>query len=674
MQRSIGPQTGTRRKPLLGAGWRRRLRCALPSRGQVVARWLAVVLIFARLCVGGFAAVSADDVNAPPTASPASTYSIGDEPAESAESVRRPLRPRVLDDTRDFVPLDEIPDEGESLFEYPNYVPPGYAGRSSVWPTEEPESLDFTPVEDRWRIGMPKWDRYQRGHPWLDDYPYVEGHRWDPYHQNVLKGDYPIHGQNLFLTVTALDDLLIEARQVPTPTTPFESTSNPNSAEFFGDPDQFFLANNLAVSLDLVHGDGVFKPADWRVKATPIFNLNQLTVDELGVVNPDVRQGKSRFRTDFALEEWFVETKLADLSPSYDFLSVRGGSQFFTSDFRGFVFADTNRMVRLFGNGESNQDQFNVVWVDQTEKDTNSLLNTFEDRHQNTVIANFYRQDFIWPGYTAQASYHFNRDQASTKFDLNDNLVRPDPVGVYAPHEVRAHYLGFAGDGHINRINVSHAFYWVLGRDELNPLAGSPQSIDAQMAALELSYDRDWIRFRASYYYASGDDNVYDGRAKGFDAIFENPVFAGGQFSFWQRQQIRLFGVNLVQRNGLTADLRSSKFQGQTNFVNPGLQLANVGVDMDLTPKLRLITNANCLWFDETQPLETFVFQSNIHRFIGVDLSAGVEYRPLLNNQVIVVAGLAGLVPGQGFRDLYDPLVGDVDTLVAGFVNAVVAY
>jgi len=560
------------------------------------------------------------------------------------------------------------------VFGYPDYVPSGYAGASSIWPSEEAEGLDFTPVEDRWRIGFPNWDRYQRGHPWQDDYQYVEGNRWDPYHQNVLKGDYPIWGQNVFLTVTALDQLLIEARQVPTPTSPFESTSNPDSAEFFGDPDQFFLVNNLVVSLDLVHGNGVFRPADWRVKVTQIFNMNSLTVDELAVVNPDVRQGKSRFRTDYALEEWFFETKIADLSANYDFMSLRAGSQFFTSDFRGFVFADTNRMVRVFGNGQANRDQFNLVFVDQTEKETNSLLNTFDDRQQNTIIANFYEQDFIWPGYTVQASYHFNRDQATFLFDRNDFLARPDPVGVYAPHEVRAHYLGFAGDGHINRFNISHAFYWALGRDELNPLAGSPQSIDAQMAALELSYDRDWMRFRASYFYASGDDNVYDDRARGFDTIFDNPVFAGGQFSYWQRQQVKLLGVNLVQRNSLVPDLRSSKFQGQTNFVNPGLHLLNAGVDADLTPKLKLITNINCLWFDETQPLETFVFQSDIHRFIGIDMSAGVEYRPLLNNQVVFLAGLSALAPGQGFRDLYNPLVGGVDTLFAGFVDAVIAY
>jgi hypothetical protein len=352
------------------------------------------------------------------------------------------------------------------------------------------------------------------------------------------------------------------------------------------------------------------------------------------------------------------------------------GSQLFVSDFRGFVFADTNRMIRLFGTRFANRDQFNIVWVDQTEKETNSFLNTFDDRHQNTVIVNYYRQDFIWPGYTAQLSYHFNDDGPSFKFDENEFLVRPAPVGVYAPHRVTAHYLGWAGDGHINRLNISHAFYWVLGRDDLNPIAGEPQNINAQMFALELSYSPDWMRFRASYFYASGDSNVRFGNrnATGFDTIFDNPNFAGGQFSYWQRQQIKLFGVELVNRFSLVPDLRATKIEGQPNFVNPGLQLINLGVDADLTPKLKMIGNVNFLWFNQTEVLRTLVFQEDIATHIGTDLSLGAEYRPRLNNNVLLVGGISCLIPGGGFKDLYQPLVGRVETLVAGFLNATLLY
>ncbi|MBC7854228.1 MAG: hypothetical protein IAF94_12405 [Pirellulaceae bacterium] len=597
--------------------------------------------------------------------------------AFSQNFAQQPTEPPVLRDPRadqDFVPLPEYAEEPDPGLTWPIDPPPGFAGRSGILPREEQENSHFVPMEDRWRIGLPEYDRYGQGHPRDFEYPFVPGSIWDPYHQNVLKGDYPILGQHNFLTLTFADNQILEGRQVPTPNTPFESTPEPDSEEFFGNPNQFFYAHNITVSADWVHGDGAFKPADWRLKLTNIFNMNVLNVGELGVVNPDVRKGRTRTQGDYALEEWFLETKLADLSPDYDFVSVRGGSQPFVSDFKGFIFADTNRGLRLFGTRLANRDQFNLIVFDQNEKETNSLLNTFDDRDQNTVIMNYYRQDFIFPGFTGQLSYHYNEDGPSFKFDENDFLVRPDPAGVFAEHKVRAHYLGFASEGHINRYNVSQACYYVTGKDTLNPIAGSPQNIHAWMGALELSYDRDWIRFRASYFVASGDGDANDGEATGFDTIFDNPNFAGGQFSYWQRQQIKLLGVNLVNRMSLVPDLRSSKFQGQSNFVNPGLHLINFGLDAEITPKFRTIANVNLLWFDQTEALEQFVFQGDITNFIGGDLSLGAEYRPRLNNNIIIVGGISALVPGAGFQDLFTPLTGEANTLVGSFLDIVLVY
>jgi hypothetical protein len=565
-------------------------------------------------------------------------------------------------------------EEPLELFSHAEHAPLGYAGPSGVLPSEYQQDNHFVPIEDRWRIGFPRWDRYGKGHPPVDDYPYVEGAIWDPYNQNVLKGDYPILGQHIFLRLTAQSNTIIEARQVPTATTPFESTLRPGEEEFFGDPDQYFANQNFLFSIDLFHGDAAFKPVDWRIKITPIFNLNHLVADELAVVSPNVLAGQSRFRQDFALEEYFVEAKLADLSPHYDFLSVRAGSQFFVSDFRGFIFADTNRAVRLFGTRAANRDQFNILFVDQQEKDTNSLLNTFDDRHQNTIIANYYRQDFIFPGYTTEVSFHFNHDRATFKFDNNGFLVRPDPVGIFAPHDIKSYYFGWAGNGHINRVNISHAFYYVFGVDDLNPLAGRRQEISAYMAALELSYDRDWVRFRTSYFFSSGDPDINDDKAEGFDAIFDNPAFAGGEFSYWQRQTIRLFGVNLTNRMSLVPNLRSSKFQGQTNFVNPGLHLFNLGMDADLTPKLKLIHNTNFLWFDQTEVLEQFVFQGDVRPFIGTDVSLGAEYRPLLNNNIILIGGVSALFTGEGFQDLFRELEAPAHDMFAAFVNCILEY
>ena len=573
------------------------------------------------------------------------------------------------------LPEPQVPGPSTSPFFRSWFFPPtGFTGGTSVEPTERQNTDHFIPIEDRWRIGTPTWDRYGKGHPPVDDYPFVQGAWWDPYNQNVLKGDYPIAGQDVFMRLGFRTTNLVEYRQTPIPTTPTEATQNPGEFEFFGNPNQFLFAQYNSASIDLFKGDSVFRPFDWRFKVNVIFNQNYLKVYELGVVSPDVTDGTNRHRTFWSLEEWFYESKIADTSPNYDFVSVRAGSQFFSSDFRGFIFADTNRAVRLFGNRLSNQDQYNVIWFDQTEKDTNSFLNTLDDRHQNTLIANYYRNDFVFPGYNTQVSFHYNRDQASTKFDANGFLVRPDPVGVYAPHQVDAYYLGWSGNGHINRYNVSHAAYYVTGRDELNPLAGQAQDIHAFMGALELSYDRDWARFRCSYFYASGDSDPNDSQANGFDAIFDNPNFAGGEFSYWNRQQIKLFGVNLVQRQSLIPNLRSSKFQGQTNFVNPGIQLVNFGFDADLTTKFKWINNANYLWFNQTESLEVYTFQEKVRNEIGLDLSSGVEYRPLLNNNILIVGGISGLLVGNGFRDLYQPLYGSVPDLAAGFFEATFEY
>jgi len=555
--------------------------------------------------------------------------------------------------------------------------PRGFTGPSGILPTEQQENSHFVPVPDRWRTGYPRVDRYGLSYPYTVDYIGVEGHWWDPFNQNVLKGDYPIIGQHTFMNITATSQTLFDYRQTPVGTTPFESTASANQEEFFGDPNQFFINQNFFLRMDLNHGNTTaFKPIDWQIRLAPAFNFNELNVKELALVNPDVRDGRRRFRDDsILLQEYFLEVKLADLSPDYDFVSARAGNQLFNSDFRGFIFFDTNRAVRLFGSKFSNRHQFNLLYYDMVEKDANSGLNTYDDRHQNLLIANYYVQDFVFPGYTAQASFHMNHDQPSSKFDRNDFLVRPDPTGIFQPHRVEAYYFGFAGDGHMGRFNVSNAFYWVTGRDGKNPIGGQELDINATMAAIELSYDRDWVRFRASFFYSSGDSNANDQDAEGFDSIMDNPVFAGGEFSYWQRQAIQLFGVRLVNERSLVPDLRSSKLQGQSNFTNPGLLLFNVGLDMDITPKLRTIMNANYLMFDKTEVLSTFTFQKDIDKEIGLDLSVGFEWRPFHNDNAIMLFGVSALIPDEGFKDLYSEYEsGDVETLFASFFEMILTY
>lgn len=525
-------------------------------------------------------------------------------------------------------------------------------------PLDEAADADFQAVTDRWRIVPPPYEVN------------VKGSLWDPYNQNVLKGDYPIYGHDIFLNLTGTSDTLVEFRKVPTPSG--VSSAQPGSAQFLGNDSQWFINQNFVLSADLFKGDTAFKPFDWRARLTFVGNMNYLNVEEKGIVNIDVRKGTDRFDGIGTLQEGFIEAKLADLSPNYDFVSVRAGIQPFNSDFKGFIFSDTTLGVRLFGDYESNRDQFNLAYFDRLEKDTNSGLNRMRTRDQRVLVANFYRQDFLFKGYTTQFSLHQLWNQRSVHFDQNHFLVRPDPVGSFQEHALNATYLGWTSFGHIERINIDHAFYYVTGHDTKNPIAGRSVDINGYMGALELSIDRDWFRPKISYFHASGDGDPLDGNATGFDSIFDNPIFAGGGFSFWNRLGIKLTGtgVNLVNRGSLLPDLRSSKDEGQPNFVNPGLHLFNVGVDAEMTPKLKALFNVNYLRFVTTETLKMLLFQEKVREEIGWDLSAGIRYRPFLDNNVILLTGVAVFLPGQGFRDIY----GDGSPLFHSFTNLILTF
>ena len=323
----------------------------------------------------------------------------------------------------------------------------------------------FSSVPNRWKEDYPSYRRY----PYSGEYPYVKGRWYDPFNRNKLKGDYPVIGNQTFLNLSAVSETFTEGRVLPTPTN--VSTARPETPDFFGKFGQFFTTENLEFSLDLFHGDAAFRPADWRVKISADENLNYLLVGENGVVSPDPRKGTTRFDDHASLQQAFGEIKLKDLSNQFDFVSARVGIQPFTSDFRGFIFSDEEPGIRLFGNLRSNRYQYNAAYFAMLEKDTNSGLNRFEYRHQQVYVANLYRQDFFKPGYTIQVSFHYDKDDPSVRYDQNGFLVRPAPIGSVVSgggirqHAIRAYYYGLTGDGHIGPLNLTHAFYQVLGHD-----------------------------------------------------------------------------------------------------------------------------------------------------------------------------------------------------------------
>ena len=507
---------------------------------------------------------------------------------------------------------------------------------------DEFQRSNFIPIRDRWRIGY-------------------ANNFLDPYAQNVLKGDYAIIGQNIFLNVIGISESLFEARNVPTPKG--ISRARESGGEFFGRGRQLFFNQNLVASIEVFQGSTGFKPRDWAVRFTPVFNYNYLDVEERNIVNLDIREGTNRSDYQLAIQEAFVEAKLWDLSPRFDFISMRLGIQGFTSDFRGFIFADNAPGVRFFGNFLNNRYQWNIAYFNLLEKDTNSMLNSLEIRNRRVIVANIYKQDFIFKGYTTQFSFHYDRDVAGDKdeggaggqqFDRNGFIVRPARLGTLRPHNVHAYYLGWTGDGHMGRWNISHAFYQVFGKSTFDPVVGQDVKINAQLAALEVSYDIDWWRPKVSVFYASGDRNPVDDTARGFDSILDNVNFAGNGFSYFNRQGFLLSatGVFLNNRFSLLNDLRSSKIQGQSQFTNPGVVLVNGGVDIEATPKLKVLLNYSYLWFASTATLEFVLHREDLRQSIGHDASFGFIYRPLLNQNIVLNGGLAFLFPTGGLEDI----------------------
>jgi len=352
-----------------------------------------------------------------------------------------------------------------------------------------------------------------------------------------------------------------------------------------------------------------------------VINYNYTTVNEVRAVNIDPRKGVTRNDGFVAIQEAFFEYEYRINSDRYDFDDVRVGIQPFISDFRGFLFQDQPFGVRFFGTHDNNQWQYNAGWFRRLEKDTNSGLNDVfkRPRDDDVFFANLYRQDFMVPGFTLQGTVVFNsnRETANEFLDNNGFQVRPAVLGDARPRSYNVLYLGMSGDGHFGRWNTTGSLYYAHGHDDHNQISQNSARINAFLAAAEVSRDFDWVRVRGSALYSSGDKDPYDGKQTGFDAILENPQFAGADTSFWIRQAVPLIGgggVALSGRNGVLPSLRSSKDQGQSNFTNPGLALIGIGADVDITPHWRAIANVNQLWFNNTSSLSVLRNQGDIDR------------------------------------------------------------
>ncbi|WP_293457017.1 hypothetical protein [Phenylobacterium sp.] len=584
------------------------------------------------------------DACSPPAAAPvgvAVDAAAADQPAENAENEPSTGAP----------PTDEAPIEGRRrpgrIETFPAPVVQDNPGAVRAPPPEAFPRDEF-PVPDRWRLAgalgvtRPRW--------------------FDPYNQNFFKGDIPIKGtHDWFFAVTGVSDTVIEPRSFPIPVG-VQTTERAGSIDVFGKNTSLVVAQTFIAGISLIQGSTAYEPPKLEFRLTLAAQDNYVDVPEKRVLYVEPSRPSHRYDNFIGVQEAFVDYHIRNVSDRFDFDSVRVGIQPFSTDFRGFLFQDNQFGIRFFGNRDNNRFQYNLAAFKRVEKDTNSGLNDVGQNLRDDWIfaANLYRQDLPVPGFTSQVTvvYNRNREADDIHIDKNGFPVRPALLGDLRGRDYDVTYVGYNGDGHFGRVNLTASVYGAFGEDRNSIFTNRKAKIRSWFAAAEPSIDFDWVRVRLSGLYASGDKDPFDNTEHGFDAIQENPQFAGSDTSYWIRQTIpfagggRLIFVN--SRNGVLNDLRSSRDEGQSNFNNPGTVLLGGGADFDVLPELRLTANLNHLSFVNTAVLQNLRQEGSIPKSLGWDASVSAIWRPLMTQNIVLRLSGAVFDPGKGFNDLFE--------------------
>jgi len=492
-------------------------------------------------------------------------------------------------------------------------------------PTPSASPLPGSIPVDRWRIID------SLGHP---------DNRLDPYNtNNVLKGDRPILGADGFAVLTASTTSLFESRRLAT--------------------QQFFNSQTASIDAVLYEGDTIFRPPDYQLRLTPIFNYSSTSAS-----------GATTTTTSVGAQALFFEKHLRDVSAHYDFDSVRIGIQPVTSDFRGFVLADQPLGIRFFGTRDNDVYQYSAGWFRRLPKNPARQNELGAGIPANDIVmANLYIQDLGRAGLTSELVFIYDRSRArGTRIVVGDGNTT---FTSGARHDYDVVYLGYGADGHVGTLNLTGSVYEVIGRESEGVFTARSTKVQATFAAIELSRDFDWIRIRASGLYASGDSNPTDGTSHGFDGINQTAIFAGSDSTFFIHQRVPLIAnaIDLKQRDSLFPSLRSTSDSGESNFTNPGLELLGIGADLDLAPSLRVSIDASHVLFADTAPLEAILGRTDLARTVGTDTSLDAIYRPFISQNLIARLSVAKLFAAPAARTL----VGS-SAPVSMFFNLVLTY
>jgi hypothetical protein len=466
---------------------------------------------------------------------------------------------------------------------------------------------DIQPEPDRWRTLEPLGIGSKQRNP-----------LYDPYNQNILKGDLPVFGDRLFFSATGVLDSIVDFKR----NLDFHQSGRIRNVPFH--EHNTVGQTTATLALELFSGYTVFTPKDWAIRLTPIFRFR------CGDKNA-IDEGCGE---DARMLEAFGEAKLFEIGDTFDATTGRIGLQAFNSDFFGLIYNDVQPGARIFSEIARNRFKVNLAAFDRLNKEKLSGLNEWKRRDHQVGIASLQWDDFLLDGFNVLPSFVVNHDDNEDK-----------TAGT-----LRAYYVGFTTNGRLGRVNVNSAFYYAFGETARNTPNRRSQDISAWTALGQVLYPIRWTVPRLAIAYASGDGNPRDNTAGGFDSVFDNVAFGGGQFSYLFGEKIQLGNTTLLRGNSVYPSLRGANATSQ--FVNPGAIAINPGIDLLLTPKTLFEANVNYVRFDDTSSLEAALGRRVGHE-VGWEVNSGVTYRPFLNEQVIVFAGGGLFFPGQAIKDTF---------------------
>jgi hypothetical protein len=495
------------------------------------------------------------------------------------------------------------------------------AQATSPGPSQNP--AEIKPVATRWRT----YD--------LQGHPEFTFHIYDPYHQNILKADYPLRG-NWFLELNAFNNVVYKSRRNLDFSAVFADQITAGTLTFV--PHNQFLNENILFGAQIQHNDDTFVPSNFK------FRVNGVT---------DAKRGINAFNdgsnTSSHLFDAFVDVQLfdfgerADAHSNYDLLFLRGGLQGFKSEFHGLIFNDAGLGGRVFGELKKNRLRYDFAYFKLFQKNAVSGFIDFSapSRHQ-VAIARFSWDDLV-AGWNSEWTFHYNRDHRTVA----------GTGGAVLPGNLDTYYTGATFNGHLGRITFNPAIFGVFGHaDAAQSGTVVRHSVAAWTGLLDWQFKLDWWNFRLGYLYASGDGNPNDTRDTGFDAISDGVQLFGGPLSYWVGENIKFGKGDFVRANSLFPSFRG--VNGVANHINPGLHAMNAGADITISPRFDFSANLNVLAFANTGAYTNRVLIA--HRPAGVEENFFLRWRPFLseaNQNVIIDTGFSVLQPLQGLRDAF---------------------